>query len=159
LNRLRLRLAAVAARTSAGIDTRQSLTGHGIEGRRAIRSKLEGIAVAACDQDCAAAPFLGGRSGGKKVVGFEARRFGILEAASSDEFWIRSSCSSKASSNSRPLWYACRCQRVPGYQQRMRLFLAVTTQQKIGKAEDGPGGLAASPQDRFRQGVVGAMGE
>ena len=50
-------------------------------------------------------------------------------------------------------------QRVPGYQHRARLFLAVKTQQKIGKAEDGAGGLAASPQDRLWQSMIGAMGE
>ena len=54
---------AVAGANFGGTDTRQPLTAHGIEDRRVLRSKLKGIAVAACDQDCATAPFLCGGPG------------------------------------------------------------------------------------------------
>jgi hypothetical protein len=39
------------------------------------------------------------------------------------------------------------------------LFLAVETQQHIGEAENGTGGLAVSSQDGLWQGMIGAMGE
>jgi hypothetical protein len=39
---------------------------------------------------------------------------------------------------------------VPGAQHSARLLLAVEPQQKVGKAKNGTGRLAATPQDRFR---------
>jgi transposase len=50
-------------------------------------------------------------------------------------------------------------ERVPGDKHRARLFLAVETQQHIGKAQDGAGRLSAGPQDCFRKCVIGAMRE
>jgi len=38
------------------------------------------------NENSSAAPFLDRCSGSKKIVGFEARRFGILKAAGGDEF-------------------------------------------------------------------------
>ena len=48
---------------------------------------------------------------------------------------------------------------VPRDQHRARPFRPVEPQQHIGKAENGAGRLAAAPQDRFRQGVIGAVRE
>ena len=50
-------------------------------------------------------------------------------------------------------------ERVPGHQHGTRLLITVEPQQHIGKAEDGACGFSASPQDCFRQGVIGAMGK
>jgi hypothetical protein len=48
-------------------------------------------------------------------------------------------------------------QRVPGDKHRTRLFIAIEAEQHIGKAKDGTGGLTATPEDRFREGVIGTM--
>ena len=50
-------------------------------------------------------------------------------------------------------------QRIPGDQHRARLLFAIEAQEHIRKAEDGAGGLAAAPQDGFRQSMIGAVCE
>ena len=50
-------------------------------------------------------------------------------------------------------------QRIPRNQHRTRLLLAVKAQQHVGEAENGTGRFAATPQDGFRQGMIGAVRE
>ena len=74
-----------------------------IENGGAVGSKLETVAVAARNENRAAALFFFGGSSGEKIICLEARRFRILKAACGDNSGRISSCSSRASSNSRPL--------------------------------------------------------
>ena len=50
-------------------------------------------------------------------------------------------------------------QRIPCDEHGTRLLFAVKAQQKVRKAKNGPARLPAVPQNRLRQGVVGAMSE
>jgi hypothetical protein len=50
-------------------------------------------------------------------------------------------------------------QCVPCDEHGARLLVSIEPEEQIGKAENGTGRLAAAPQNCFRQGVVGAMGE
>ena len=50
-------------------------------------------------------------------------------------------------------------QRVPRDEHGARRLRLIEPQQEIGEAEDGAGRLAAAPEDRFRQRVIGAVGE
>ena len=50
-------------------------------------------------------------------------------------------------------------ERVPGDEHGTGLLFAVEAQQQVGKAKYGACRLAAAPQNRFRQGVVRAIGE
>jgi hypothetical protein len=50
-------------------------------------------------------------------------------------------------------------QRVPPDEDGTRLLLAIKTQQQIRKAQNRARRLAAAPQDRFRQGVIGTVCE
>ena len=52
-----------------------------------------------------------------------------------------------------------RAERVPTDQHGARRFAAVEPQQKIGEADDRAGAIAIPTAQRFRQRVVGAMGE
>ena len=94
---------AVALAHLGRADARHLARAHRIEDRRALGRELERVAVAARDQHGAAAPLFGRDRGGKEIVGLVAGAFGIRETAGGDEFRQHSSCSSSASSNSRPL--------------------------------------------------------
>ena len=50
-------------------------------------------------------------------------------------------------------------QRIPCDKHGTRLLFAVKAQQQVRKAKNGTGRLSAAPQNRFRQGMVGAMSE
>ena len=52
-----------------------------------------------------------------------------------------------------------RIERVPPDQHGAGLLRLVEAQQEVGEADDGTAELAARPQDRFRQAVIGAVGE
>ena len=104
---------------------------------------------------------------GEKIIRLEARRFRILKAAGGDEFRQHLELLDQGVVEfataliGRKLLMSIGWdfQRVPGDEHRARLLLAVETQQHIGEAENGTGWFAASPQDGFRQSVIGAVGE
>src|SRR4029434_8757537 len=48
-------------------------------------------------------------------------------------------------------------QRIPGDKHSERLLIAIEAQKHIGKAKDSAGGLTATPENRFREGVIGTM--
>jgi hypothetical protein len=58
-----------------------------------------------------------------------------------------------------PLTVGGRTERVPAYQHCARPFSLVEPQQEIGEPDDRAAATVADPPNRFRQGVVGAMGK
>jgi hypothetical protein len=67
-------------------NPRQLAGADGIEDRRARRSELKRVTIAACHQCGAAAALFGACCGGEEIVGFVTRALGVGEAAGGDEF-------------------------------------------------------------------------
>ena len=105
--------------------------------------------------------------GRKKIIRLEARRFRILKAACGNKFrksikLLKQGVVEFASAlvgGKFLMPIGGGFQRIPRDKHGARLLISVEPQQHIGKAENGTSGFAATPQDCFRQGVIGAMGE
>ncbi len=95
---------AIPRANLSGTDPCHLARSDGIENGGVVRGKLEGVAVTARNEGDAAALFFRCGSSREKIIRLEAGRFRILEAAGGNNSGSKSSCSSKASSNSRPLW-------------------------------------------------------
>ena len=68
------------------VDPRHLAGAHGMQNRRLLRGELKRVAVAAGDDGAAVAALLFARyRSGEEIVGLEARRFGVGEAAGGDE--------------------------------------------------------------------------
>ena len=105
--------------------------------------------------------------GGEKVVGLAARGLGGGKAAGGDEERQDVELAQQLGvelppaliARERLMTIGRRVERVPADKHHARLFLRIETHQEIRKADDGTTAPAVAPPDRFRQGVVGAVGE
>ena len=158
---------AIARAYLIGTDARHLASTNWIEDSGAVRGELECVAVAARDEDSAAALLFFRGSGGEKIIRLEACRLSILKAAGGYKFWQHIELFKDGVIEFTPALIVRQLlmsvgrdfQRVPGDQHRTWLLLAVETQQYIGKAEDGTGRFATTSQDGFRQSVIGAVRE
>jgi hypothetical protein len=107
------------------------------------------------------------RGGSENVVGLITRRLCVLKAACSNEFRDEIELlnqrivelASTLVSGKFLMPVGGDFQRIPCDEHGARLLFAVEAQQKVRKAKNGTGRLPAVPQNRLRQGMVGAMGE
>ena len=131
------------------------------------RGELEGVAVAACDDDAPAARLLARHGSGKEIVRLVARDLGVGEAAGRDEFGqavkllddvaLEDAAALVGRENLLPP--VRRRQRVPRGEDGARLLALPEADEIIGEADDGAAALAVGATDRFRHGVIGAVGE
>ena len=132
-----------------------------------VGGKLETVAVTARDEDSTAVLLFFGGSSRKKVIRLEARCFRVLKAACGHklrqhiELLEQGVVEFASALVSRKLLMPIGgdFQRVPGDKHSARLLLAVKAQQHIRKSEYGTCRFTATPQDRFREGMIGAMGK
>jgi hypothetical protein len=132
-----------------------------------VRCELECIAVAARNEDSTAALLFRCGSGREKIIRLEARRFRILKSAGGNKFRqhielleqgvVKFAAALVSWKFLMPV--GGHVQRVPGDKHSARLLIAIEAEQHIGKAKDCTGGLTATPEDRFRKGVIGTMRE
>ena len=141
------RLDAVARDDLRRVDPRHLAGADRIENRGAVGGKLERVAVAARDQDAAAAPLLGGGRGGEKIVRLVAGGLGVRKAACRDEVRQHLQLLDDGVVEFAPALIGRKrlvpigrhLQRVPGDEHRARLLDAVEPQQEIREAENGAG--------------------
>ena len=129
-----------------------------------VRSEASwSVAVTARDEDSAATLLFFSGSSGEKVIRLEAWRVRILKAAGGYELrqhleLLKQSVVEFASalvSRKFLMPIGGGFQRVPGDEHGAWLLIPIKSQQQIRKAENSAGRLAATPQDRFRKGVIG----
>jgi len=132
-----------------------------------VGGKLKGVAVAARDQSLPFASRFLGDGRGKEVVGFIARPFGIGEATGSSKFrkhvqlldQLVIKLTAALVGREQGLTVGWRAERIPTHEYCARPLAFVQPQQEVGEADHGAGAAIARPPDRFRQRVVGAVGE
>src|SRR4029077_3407579 len=148
-------------------DPRDLAGANRIKNGRAGRGKLERISVAAGDQRAAAAPFFGGDRRGEEIIGLVARGLRIGKAARGDELRqhleLLEQCvvefAAALIGGKLLVPISGRVQRVPANEHGPRLLRPVESQQHVGEAKDRAGRPAAASQNRFRQGMIAAMGK
>src|SRR5206468_10741866 len=132
-----------------------------------VRGELKGIAITACDDDGAAAPLLCGNRGGKKVVSLVTRRLGVGKSAGAYQLGqviklfeqLAVDCATTLIVRQEPMTVCRRLNRIPADEHRSRLLACIETQEIIRETDHGAAASVAASPNRFRQRVIGAVGE
>src|SRR5262245_13467827 len=159
------RIDAISRANLSGADMRNFACADGIKDGGVVRGELERIAVAARNNDTTAALLFRCGGGCKKIIRLEAGRLQILKSACGNTLRQHIELLEQvvvkftaALVSGKFLMPVCGdVQRVPGNKYSARLLVAIEAQQHIGKAKDSAGGLPATPENRFREGVIGTM--
>src|SRR5262249_20651414 len=125
------------------------------------------VAVAAGNERGAAGRLLGGGRRGKKIVGFVTTRLGVGETARRgklgqylellDQLVVELPAALVI--GEQLLAIGRLAERIPADEDGARLFALVKPHEEIGEPDNRAATLAAAAADRFRQRVVGAVGE
>ena len=158
---------AIPRANLGGADACHLARADGVKDGDMVRGELERIAVAARNEDSTAALLFRCGCGREKIIRLEARRFCILKSAGGNKFRQHIELLEQRVVKFAPALVSGKLlmpvsgdvQCVPGDKHGAWLLIAIEAEQHIGKAKDSTGGFPATPEDRFRKGVIGTMRE
>ena len=138
-----------------------------MEDGRGPGGELKCVAIAACNDSGSASPLLRRGRSGEEIVGLISRRLGICETAGGDEARQQIELIEQLAVELPPGLVTIEClvpisrrvEGVPTHENSARLLLLVKPQKEIGEADDRAAAATVRAPDRFRQTVVGAVGE
>src|SRR5262249_40302090 len=140
---------AIPRANLGGADTRHLASASGIKDGGMVRGELKRIAVAASNEDSAAALLFGCGSGREKIIRLKARRFRILKSTGGNKFRqhielleqgiVKFAAALVSGKFLMPVGGDVQC--VPGDKHSARFLIAIEAEQHTGKAKDSTGGL------------------